>query len=335
MRVLVLGGSGLIGNAVVRAMSDRGYEVTALGRRSDRPRNLEGLDVRYQALDLDDPRCPESFVQGHELVVDAASPYSLQPLLEPQSPVVRAERRVRRLLHGVDAANAALVHIGSISVGKPPASTVIDSALSAFNRTVQPYYAVKSAMERIVEEAGRAGTRTLILKPTACFGPWDIKPKALCWLPALLNGELPVTLEHRLNVIDTRDLADLIIEQVEQGAYGTKLPVVGHNTTVGELFETACRLTGTPKPRWSVPAELAILPSLWLEWVLAIGGNPARLPALVPMLLSEQNWVNEAADSRARARVALRPLSDTVADAIAWYRSIGYVRAMPARPIGA
>lgn len=326
MRSLVLGGSGLIGNAVVRAMLKRGHEVTALGRRPAAPDNLLGLNVRYISGDLDDPRCLGSSVASHDLVIDAAGPYALQPMLEPSSPVARAERRAERLLQSAEAANAALLHIGSMSTASPRASTIFASARSALTRAIQPYFAVKSAMEHRIEAAGRAGARTVIVKPTACFGPWDIKPRALCWLPALLDGDLPVTLEHRLNVIDTRDLADLIVRLVERDEYGGNIPVAGHNTTVGELFATACQLTGVPMPRWSVAAELAILPSMWLEWVLALAGNPARLPALVPMLLSEQHWVAEAGGQSTHSAIALRPLVDTIGDAIAWYRSIGYVR---------
>ena len=52
MRALVLGGSGLIGNAIVRELVARGYQVTAVGRRPAPAANLAELDVDYVSADL-------------------------------------------------------------------------------------------------------------------------------------------------------------------------------------------------------------------------------------------------------------------------------------------
>ena len=99
---------------------------------------------------------------------------------------------------------------------------------------------------------------------------------------------------------------------------GADIAVVGHNTSTEELFAVACDLAGVSRPRWSMPAELGVFPALFAELAWAFVGNPSPLPSLVLMLLCEQEWTD------APAVAARRPLTDTVRDALAWYRSLGY-----------
>src|SRR5215204_6336380 len=77
MRALVLGGSGLIGNAVVRRLVADEYRVTAVGRRRDRPANLHGVGADYVAADVGDRKRLDLLVGAHDVVVDAAAPYPL------------------------------------------------------------------------------------------------------------------------------------------------------------------------------------------------------------------------------------------------------------------
>ena len=77
MRVLVLGGSGLIGNAVVRRLIADDCSVTAVGRRRDRPPNLHGVRADYVAADIGDRERLDGLVESHDVVVDAAAPYPL------------------------------------------------------------------------------------------------------------------------------------------------------------------------------------------------------------------------------------------------------------------
>lgn len=53
MRVLVLGGTGHLGSAIVRALLERHFEVIATGRRDAPPANLAGLPVHYMQGDAD------------------------------------------------------------------------------------------------------------------------------------------------------------------------------------------------------------------------------------------------------------------------------------------
>jgi dihydroflavonol-4-reductase len=125
-------------------------------------------------------------------------------------------------------------------------------------------------------------------------------------------------LQHRVNVVDTRDVADALLRALRSGTYGADIRVRGHNTSVVDLFALVCELAGVRAPRLSIPAEAGILPSLWAELGWALLGQPSPLPSLVTMLLCEQQW--EPAESAH----PLRPLTETARAAIDWYRKLGY-----------
>ncbi len=319
MRVLVLGGSGLIGNAIVRRLIADDCVVTAVGRRRDRPRNLHGVRADYMTGDVGDRGLLDALVESHDAVVDAAAPYPLHLFHaanpSERNPLGHAQARMNALLSSVERHGAGFAYVGTPHVRR---TSEPRGAQSRFVQRLQPYFEVKKVLEEQVHEAASRGVQTIIVRPSACFGPWDTKPRAQCWLPALVSGEIPLVLQHRLNVVDSRDVADVVVGALRDASYGADVAVAGHNTSTEELFSVACELAGVSRPRWAVPAELGVFPAMFAELAWALVGNPSPLPSLVLMLLCEQEWTD------APMGAARRPLRDTVRDALAWYRSLGY-----------
>ena len=168
-----------------------------------------------------------------------------------------------------------------------------------------------------------SGLRAVILRPTSCVGPWDVKPRELCWIPKLLCGEIPAVLRHKINVVDTRDLACALATVLEGDHNRQKITVSGHNTTTDELLAQLCKSGDVAAPRWGFPAAFSIVPLLWAEAMWAGIGSTSPLPSLVSALLCEQRWV-EPGGAQHQLNITIRPLADTVRDTVRWYRDIGY-----------
>ena len=322
MKALVLGGSGLIGNAIVRELVARGHRVTAIGRASNRPANLTDLDVDYASVDLSSTGLSADQLEGVELIVDAAAPYALQMLGGDRDATERAARRTERLLGSLRGRDIQLAYIGtSLEPRRPGALFGIQNDWA---RRAHPYFAIKELVDARVAEASAQGLRTVTIRPTFCVGPWDVKPRDKCWIPALIGGQVLVTPEHRLNVVDTRDVARALVGAVENRYSGSELTVAGHNTTVDGLFALVCESAGAARPMFKAPAALGILPSIWLEAAWSAAGRESPLPSILPILICEQEWLEPNAAQRELAG-APRPLGNTVDDAVAWYQRIGYV----------
>ena len=326
MRALVLGGSGLIGNAVVRELASRGYRVTALSRRTTPPPNLADLAVDYVCADLDADAPLADRVADHDIVIDAAAPYPLHLFAGSagrRQPIEAAARRSDRLLSALMGRDVRFGYIGLAMDRRATEQQGVFALQQALAHRIHPYFAVKQVVERKVLDAASRGLRAAIVNPPVCIGPWDVKARQQCWIPALIEGQIVATPQRRLNVIDTRDVAAGIVTAIEQERYGEPIPLSGHNTTVEELFALVCDTAGVAPPMWKTPASRWVLPSLWAEFAWAAVNRASPVPSLLPMLLCEQDW-REPEATWLQLGISPRPLVATVKDSIEWYRKIGY-----------
>jgi hypothetical protein len=130
-------------------------------------------------------------------------------------------------------------------------------------------------------------------------------------------------LSHKINVMDTRDLARAVSVLTDTTVSSSIVTLSGHNTTTNDLLETFCRAGSVPSPQLGVPAALSIIPLLVAEAMWATIGSASPVPSLLPALLCEQGWM---AQSPAQQQILshLRSIKETVDDTIGWYRTIGY-----------
>ena len=281
-KALVIGASGHIGNAIVRALLDRQYQVTACGRRKVPPINLSGLHVRYASGDAENAGQFDRWIAGHDLVVDAAAPYPLN-VFSPFSkrgadPIAYAERRTRRLLTAVSRHRARFVYVGSFVTQVRPQSNAhrLENQLM---RLAHPYFEVKRLIESQVLDANRRGVPIVIANPTYCLGPWDLHDRNLCTIPLLLRGQLPGSITQLLNVIDVRDVAQGILAALDTKLYGEPLQMSGHNILTNEMYSLICEIGGVPPPRLSTAPSLAIAGAYLAELMWGAIDEQTPMPA--------------------------------------------------------
>ncbi len=227
MKALVLGATGRIGNAIVRELLNQGAAVSAVSRRVQPPENLIDLDLDYRSGDANRPGQIESWVAGHELVVDAAAPYHLWLFQDAPSAarLASAERQLSALLESVARHNCAFALVGSQATDDRQ-RPMLGRAQARILRLLHPYFELKRRMESKIRRAMRDGLRAVIVSPTFCIGPGDISDPDLAFIPMTVNGALPATNSHALNVMDVRDVAALLAAAVAKSAFGSTIPVV-------------------------------------------------------------------------------------------------------------
>ena len=320
----VLGGSGHIGNAIVRALLDRGYRVTAGRRGRADARNLAGLAVAHACGDAGDPAWLDAAIADHELVVDAAAPYPVA-IGDPGRAAAAAAGRARAIVDAATRRGADLLHVGAFVT--EIATDVVGrrrgpGAGGGLAERLHPYFAAKRAGQEVFVAAARAGAAVTIVNPTLCLGPWDGKPRGDCLIPRLVAGDLPGVVEHLVNVVDVRDVAACAVAAVEQ-RHGEPIVVAGHNVDLRELGGLVAELAGRPAPRWHLPLPLALASAWTMELSAAAIGAPSPR-ALLPLLLVARHVpLTPSATQRALGGTP-RGLMVTLRDALSWYARIGY-----------
>jgi dihydroflavonol-4-reductase len=323
---LVLGGTGHLGHAILRELMGRGYRVDALTRKA-RPPILEGLDVRVIQGDADLPETLEAHIEEGGVVVDAAAPYPLHLQVSWRGgpdPVHAAVARTERLVEATERRGASLLFISSFTTLPRPAGVVGDLE-ARVRRAAHPYFVTKEAMEATVLAACGRGLRGVVVNPTACLGPWDNKPRSLCYLPLLLSGEMPATAVRAVNVVDVRDVARGAVAALEAELYGQPILLAGHDIRADHLSARACQLAGRRPPILRASTRAAATAFYWTEWFFEAMGRRAPFPSLPALLLCEARATG-IGDAQRALGVMPRPLDETLRDAIEWYWQLGYLR---------
>ena len=321
MRILVLGATGHVGQAIVRRALANGHRVTAATRQAD-PVALRNL--RLTAIQVDDElsRLAE-LTAWHDVLVDAAAPYPLEPSV-PGSEAWRlvietAVRRTERVLDAVRINRLRAAFVSS-STTLPRHEPPLRAWESAWRRSVYPYFAAKEAMERVVAATARQGLPIVIVNPAACLGPWEFRPEGSSFVRLVLARRLPVVMDHILSVIDVRDVAIAIDRALSREFFGRPIPLAGHNSSLAKL---AGRISALGGDSGTVPVgiddRLASAAAFWTAAASAVFGTTTPDVWRGVPLIADSFPMQPSAEQIAMG-LTLRPLEETLRDAVAFHR---------------
>lgn len=244
MRVLMTGGTGLIGQVTTAALLRRGHTVRLMARRASRtreqwPENVEAVDGS-----MTDAASITRAVEGCDVIVHLAS---LARLVkgEPGFEEVNVEGTRTLLAAAEKAGIKRFVYISSLGA----------------ERGKSPYHQTKHAAEKLTRGFSREWT---ILRPANVYGPGDEvislllrMVRALPVVPTVDGGQQP------FQPIWVEDVAEAIAGSIDQpDVLGRALDLAGPDTTsMDDLIDRLGALTGRHPARVSVPGFLAVLGS--------------------------------------------------------------------------
>jgi NADH dehydrogenase len=241
MNVLVVGGSGFVGTALCRELSDRGHEVTALSR-SPEDANLPA-DVSTAMGDVTAYDSIETHFAGQDAVVNLVA---LSPLFKPSG----GDEMHDRIHRGgtENCVRAAEEHDVSRFVQM--------SALGADPNGQTAYIRAKGAAEELVRESG---LDWVIFRPSVVFGDGgEFVPFTKKLAPPYVTA-LPGGGKTRFQPIWIGDLAPMLAEAVEDDAHvGDAYDIGGPEVlTLAEVAKLAHSADGRPVNVVPVPMGLA------------------------------------------------------------------------------
>ena len=280
--------------------------------------------MRGVAGDDHDAACVAGWMVGADLVVDAGTPYPLSLHGGAREADVRTGvARARKIIAAAQTQGAALVLVSSFTTLPRPGGgwdKLRQAALQGLHR----YFDLKRAVELEVQAALRRGLRGCVVNPATCLGPYDLKPRAQTFIPLLAAGEVRVLASDTINAVDVRDVAEIIFAAQAAAFPQAQVPIFGHSLTVAELAAGGCTLTGTRAPALKVPALAGVPALMWMETAYALAGRQTPWMSL-PALLVAASYAAPPSPAQQALCPSLRPLNETLRDAVDWYRRIGHM----------
>lgn len=305
-RILILGGTGFLGPAIVEAARARGHTLTLFNRGRTRPGLFPDIEKRLGDRDPLKGEGLKSLETGEwDAVIDDSGFY-------PRMVGASARLLAPRVKH--------YLYISSISAYKEPSpvngdedaplAALSDASVEEMGKNFEHYGGLKAACEAAAEAA--LPGRTTVIRPGFIVGPDDPSGRFTYW-PARFDkgGEIavPGAPTDPLQLVDVRDLAAWLVLLVENrttgrfNALGPEQPM-----TWGRVI-AACQ-----------KATQAVSNLTWIPGEFVARQDGLDFPIWAPYLGDTRGfhtWQNRRA---VHAGLRFRPVEQTVADTLAWYR---------------
>jgi 2'-hydroxyisoflavone reductase len=306
--LLFLGGTGFLGRHQVRQALARGHRVTLFNRGRTAP-GLYGKEVEV-LLGNRDSRVGDGLkaLQGTrrwDVVIDNSGyvPRHVQDSLE------LLRDRCRRYIYVSTIAAYEYAPSGrSIDESAPLQPAPLPTTEKI---TDQTYGALKAECDRVVQ--ARLGPRATIVRPTFIIGPGDETDRFTYWVDRVARGGdvlAPPDPDAELQFVDVRDLCTWMVELAERdvpGIFNAAGPLMTWRRVLQELGTVATRPVNL---RWS-NADVLQRANVNLPLVRQPGRG---------------RWPHYDGARAAAAGLRYRPLAETAAATLEWWRSQGEER---------
>ena len=228
-------------------------------------------------------------------------------------------RHTRAVLDAAHANRMRLVFISSFTTLPRPESPLA-AMEAASRRATYPYFEAKAAMERAILAAAREGLPAVIVNPAACLGPWEFRAEGSSFVRLVMARRLPAVMDQVISVIDVRDVAEAIDRALKHKFFGRPIALAGHNLSMVTLARLITSLDGAGGvPPIPIDPRTASFAAFWTSAAFAAFSQSAPdLWRAVP-LVADGFPMQPSAEQIAMG-LSLRPLSDTLCDAIAFHR---------------
>ncbi len=305
-RILVLGGTGFLGPAIVEAARARGHTLTLFNRGKTRPGLFPDIEKRQGDRDPAKGEGLKSLERGEwDAVIDDSGFY---PRMVDASARLLAPRVGQYIYISSVSAYREPNPIGGDE--EAPLAVLADPKVEEMGRNFENYGGLKAACEAVAEAA--LPGRTAVVRPGFIVGPDDPSGRFTYWPVRFDKGgeiAVPGAPTDPLQLIDVRDLAEWLVLLVESRTIG-RFNALGPDSpmTWGRVI-AACQKAA------AAAGTLTWIPS---EFVAKQEG--IDFPIWAPPVGDTRGfhtWQNRRA---VQAGLRFRPVEQTVADTLAWYQ---------------
>jgi dihydroflavonol-4-reductase len=328
-KVLVTGGTGFIGNHVVRLCLEQGDDVRVMVMPGEDRSPLNGMDVEFVEGNLLDPDSLFKAVNGVEKLYHLAALFAIwtkDPDLHYKINVEGAEYMMKAAM----AANVEkIVYTSSIAAIGIDAEGKMATEETPFKSWAfgSEYILSKFMSHHLVKGMAFDGLPVTMVMPGFPFGPGDRAPTPTgTMIIGTLKGKMKNYWDAGICPVDVRDVAMGHILAMEKGRIGESYALTNKeaNMTNREFLQLVGEIAGVKDvASREVSAKVMLTVSRIAEFISKITGK-APITTYKNTLFALQHCYVDPTKAIEELGLPQTPIETAITDSVAWFRENGY-----------
>ena len=316
-KILITGGSGLLGSYLVRWFLQKGYSnITATYHHSKEsiPIDVRG-GVTWLPLALPDKQACTEITEGQDWVIHAAGYVSYTPADKYKLLDINQTGTELMVNACIDQKVSHFVYVGSIgALGRETNNLTLNEKTEWIENEWSTSYGLSKYLGELeVWRAAAEGLKVSVVLPSIILGSGDWNRSSLQMIKRIVSspGYYP---SGMTGFVDVRDVTTFIGLILEKSIIGERWLLNGSSTPYGEMYKSVARHLGLKKTFKPAPKWLA---NLMLRSRNLFKGKSLGLEVLKP---SYGTFSFDATKSLEVDGFNYRSLEDSLKDIAAGYR---------------
>ncbi len=324
-KILVTGGSGLLGNNLLRAFLNAGNRIATLSRQDASASCYNALDVEVIQADITDAAAVEKAIASCDCVVHSAAHIHIGWTQRDEAMRIN-EQGTLNIAQAANRLGKPMVHVSTVNVlaigqQEEPA----DENTPGDGQIPLTYVLSKRAAENAVKQEAAKGLQTTFVYPGFMLGPWDWKPSSGRMIVELSKRWVPMAPAGGCSVCDARDVAAGIVSIVQRQIWGERFVLAGNNMTYFDLWRNIKQKLGKRPPLTILRKPGRLVVGGFSDRFLSSASQESETNSAAIAIASQFHYYSSA-HAQTKLGYKIRDFQATLDDSIHWLTEHGLLK---------
>jgi dihydroflavonol-4-reductase len=325
MNVFLTGGTGLLGNNILKELENRNFNVTALVRSIERAGKIIDPSIDLVEGDLNDVSGFKEKLVNNEVLIHSAAYYTdyYKEGDSKKTFSINVQSTLNLIKSAYQKGIRKIIYISSTGVLQHSTVHATDES-SLYDETNPDAYfqsKIKAEKELYKLQKDLNDLEIIYILPTAMIGPNDIGPTpSNNFILNFLKGKVKMILPGSLKIVDARDVAIAVVNSINLGKNGERYIIGGSKHSISEIINTLKSITGISKPDKEISFNKILFISNVMKIIAKITSKQPELKPSIIKRLNENFWYDSSKASR-ELNISFRPIGLTLADTVSWMKN--------------
>lgn len=329
MRIFLTGGTGFLGQELLKELQSRNHNLTALVRD---PRRAAAFPPQVQLVQgaIEDLSSYRSFLQKQDVFVHIAALVKMWARDRSQFDRINVDATEQALQAASDAGIGKFVYASSfMALGPSNGKPITEQDARRTNVVHNDYERTKHLADQMVRKYIDRGLPIYTLYPGVIYGPGNLTDGNIVAknLIPFLNGTMPFGVSIRdWSYSFVRDVVDGFIHVIEKNTPSHRYILGGENISGKTFYEKVYEVSGKKPPVFNIPLPMAVAAG-YGEYLLAeiFGREPSLLTHEVAEIY-KHSWSYDSSLAEREIDYKITPFTEGLRQMIDWLKQAGYVK---------